>query len=85
MQRENDPYYAIASQIILCVHTNWTHFIQDGCTCLHMAAESGNIFAVKYLVEAGGKELLLAADNVTHFSNDPMDHINVVFLSYFQN
>jgi hypothetical protein len=50
-----------------------------------MAAESGNIFAVKYLVEAGGKELLLAADNVTHFSNDPMDHINVVFLSYFQN
>jgi hypothetical protein len=39
--------------------------MQDGYTCLHSAAYHGQVDTVKYLIEAGGQELVLATTNVS--------------------
>jgi hypothetical protein len=39
-------------------------YVQEGLSCLIAAAENGNLAVVKYLVEVGGKRLLMLADKV---------------------
>jgi hypothetical protein len=51
---------------VLC----WTHGNADrrgaqrGWSCLMSAADNGHLEVVKYLVEVGGKELLMLVDKV---------------------
>ncbi len=44
--------------LLINMHITHSH-AQNGCTCLHLAAESGRLEVVQYLVETGGQELLL--------------------------
>ena len=39
--------------------------VQDGYSCLGVACKKGHIEVVKYLVKAGGKELLMSRDSVS--------------------
>ncbi len=39
--------------------------VQDGLSCLHAASFEGHFEVVKYLHEAGGKELLMLTDKVS--------------------
>ena len=38
--------------------------MQTGTTCLHVAAYDGHLAVAEYLAEAGGRELLMNADDV---------------------
>ena len=39
--------------------------LQEGHSCLHGACLEGHVEVAKYLVEVGGKELLMLRDNVS--------------------
>jgi hypothetical protein len=50
-------------------HSHAIMTMQDGYTCLHVAADQGNLETVQFLVEQGGQELLLSASEVCQRAN----------------
>jgi hypothetical protein len=54
------------------------HNAQRGWSCLMVAAHSGHLEVVKYLVEVGGKELLMLVDKV--YSDQPFFSCCFIYL-----
>jgi hypothetical protein len=64
-------YFAVHASQVFCVVKHWDRWYADrriaqekSWQCLLPAAHKGHLEVVKYLVEVGGKELLMLVDKV---------------------